>query len=59
MLMEAAMHNQNPEVIAALLKAGADAKAKDLFGKTALNYAQGNADQKDTDAFRKLEKASR
>jgi uncharacterized caspase-like protein len=58
-LMEAAMHNQNPEVIAALLKAGADAKAKDLFGKTALNYAQGNADLKGTDAFRKLEKASR
>jgi ankyrin repeat protein len=35
-LMYAAGYNQNPEVITALLKAGANIKAQDLVGRTAL-----------------------
>ena len=39
-LMYAAAYNKDPEVITVLLKAGADAKAKDRWGKTAFDYAQ-------------------
>jgi hypothetical protein len=41
------------------LKAGADAKAKDHDGKTALDYAQVNAKLKGTDALKHLEEASK
>jgi ankyrin repeat protein len=58
-LMWAAQYNQNPEVITALLKAGADVKAKDSVGKTALDYAQQNVKLKGTNAFKKLEEASK
>ena len=58
-LMYAAQINDNPEVIAALLKAGADAKAKSGKGMTALDYAQKNVRLKGTDAYRQLEEASR
>ncbi|MGA2381590.1 MAG: hypothetical protein ABSG85_20005 [Spirochaetia bacterium] len=51
--------NQKPEVITTLLKAGADAKAKDDDGKTAFDYAQSNDRLKGTDAFRRLQEASR
>jgi len=57
-LMDAAMNNHNPEVITTLLKAGADAKAKDSAGKTAFDYAQNNEKLKGTDAYRKLQEAS-
>ena len=39
-------------LIAAFLEAGADAKAKDATGKTALDYAQANPKLKGTDALR-------
>jgi ankyrin repeat protein len=58
-LMAAARDNQNPEVITILLKAGADGKAKSSAGKTAFDYAQGNAKLKGTDAYRKLQEASK
>ena len=41
-LMLAAQWN-TPEVVNALLDAGADVKARDNFGKTALDYAGENA----------------
>ena len=41
-LMLAAMNNSNPEVVKALINAGADIFAKDNEGKTALNYAKDN-----------------
>jgi hypothetical protein len=40
------------------LKAGADAKAKDVWGKTAFDYAQRNLKLNGTDAYRKIEEAS-
>ena len=46
--MWAAGWNQHPEVIMTLLKAGADAKAKDKWGMTAFDYAQGNEKLKGT-----------
>jgi len=58
-LMWAVARNRNPDVIAALLDAGADAKAKDSQGRTALDYARQNASLKDTDAYGKLEEASK
>ena len=57
--MFAARYNQNPEVIITLLKAGADAKKKDNEGKTAFDYAQKNASLKGTDAYQRLQEASR
>jgi|SRR5208337_1285414 len=57
-LMFAAQYNQDPEVIATLLKAGADAKAKDSEGKTAVDYAQDNDALIGTDAYRQLQEAS-
>ena len=45
-------------LVPALLKAGADPKAKDGTGKTALDYAQANAALRGTDALRQLQKAS-
>lgn len=58
-LMLASEQNHNPDVVAALLNAMADGRAKDKLGKTAFDYAQGNADLKDTDVFRRLEEASK
>jgi hypothetical protein len=46
-------------VLTALLKAVADAEAKDRAGKTAFDYAQSNAKLKGTDAYRQLQKSSR
>ena len=54
-LMIAAGNNPNPEVLKALLEAGADAKAKNNEGKTAFDYARMNEKLKDTEALRLLE----
>ena len=40
--MLAGRYNENPDVIIMLLKFGADAKAKDIEGKTAWDWAGGN-----------------
>ncbi len=58
-LMCAAGFNKNPEVTTVLLKAGADPKAKDIFGKTAFDYAQNNTKLKGTNAYNALEQASK
>jgi ankyrin repeat protein len=57
--MVAARYNQNPEVITTLLKAGADAKAKDSAGKTAFDYAKNNDRLEGTDAYSQLQEASK
>ena len=46
-------------VVGALLEAGANPKAKDMWGKTALDYAQDNENLKGTVALRQLQEASR
>ncbi|MGA2761807.1 MAG: ankyrin repeat domain-containing protein [Spirochaetia bacterium] len=56
-LMFAAVYNENPEVLATLLDAGADAKAKNGRGNTAFDYARNNYSLRSTEAFRKLEEA--
>jgi ankyrin repeat protein len=53
----AAASNHNTEVITTLLKAGADAKAKDKAGHTAFHYAQDNEKLKGADADWKLNEA--
>lgn len=55
--MYAAEDNQNPDVITILLKAGADAKAKDKVGRTAFDYAKDNEKLKGADAYWKLNDA--
>ncbi|MGA2641439.1 MAG: ankyrin repeat domain-containing protein [Spirochaetia bacterium] len=57
-LMTAAETNPNPDVVTALLTAGADAKTKDSAGKTAFEHAQTNEKLKGTDAYRQLQEAS-
>ena len=54
-----AARKQTPEVIATLLKAGADATVKNSEGKTALDYANDNDTLKGTDAYQRLEEASK
>jgi hypothetical protein len=52
--------DRNPEAaITALLHFGADPKAKDSSGKMTIDYARENEKLKDSDAFKKLEEASR
>ena len=58
-LMYAAKVTKNPEVITILLNAGADAKAKDHDGNTALSYTDINDNIAGTDALRQLEEASK
>ena len=41
-LMYTAEHNENPEVIWALLDAGAKVKVRDIVGRTAFDYAHEN-----------------
>lgn len=50
-LIVAAAANRNPAVIETLIKHGADVKAKDSSGKTALDYAQENLKIYRTDAY--------
>jgi len=47
-----------PDAIIVLLGAGADAKTKDLRGRTAVDYAHDNEKLKDSDAYRELRQAS-
>ena len=53
----AARYNSNPEALTVLLEAGADAKAKDNEGKTALDHARErkNENLKDSGALKLLE----
>ena len=51
----AAYNNPNPKVLTVLLEAGADAKAKNDEGKTALDCARMNEKLKDTGALKLLE----
>lgn len=57
--MRAAAQNPNPKVILTLLKAGADAKAKDNAGLTAFDYAKNYGLRvTGADAYRQLQEAS-
>ena len=47
-LFFAVQHNSNPEVVSALLKYGADQDIKDVFGRTAYDYAARNPKLKDS-----------
>lgn len=58
-MIVAAAKTHNPEMITALLKAGADAKAKTNKGFTALDYAKANKSLEGTDALKQLEEASK
>ena len=53
-LIAAAHDNENPKVIESLLKAGADAKAKDKEGKTVIDHAKDNEKIYKTKAYWKL-----
>jgi ankyrin repeat protein len=57
--MWAAMYGEAPDIITALLDAGADAKVKDEKGKTAFDYALENWRMAGTEVIRRLEEASR
>ena len=57
-LMLAAWNNDNPEVVLALLNAGADPSIQDNEGKTAWDLIQGNDALKDTDAYSELKDRS-
>ena len=54
-MMTAARNAINPEVLTVLIEAGADAKAKDKEGKTALDHARENEKLKDSGALKLLE----
>jgi ankyrin repeat protein len=56
-LMLAARANQNPEVVMTLLKAGARGEVTSSDGKTAFDWAAGNAKLKGTAAYKALERA--
>ena len=58
-LIWAALFNPSPEIVAALLDAGADAKAKGAMGERAIDYARDNPALKDTEALKRLDAASR
>ncbi|SLM18955.1 exported hypothetical protein [uncultured spirochete] len=56
-LMWAAFLNENPDVIMALLNAGADGTIKSSEGKTAFDYAQQNQKLEGTKAYWDLNNA--
>ncbi|GHS89640.1 hypothetical protein AGMMS49957_13270 [Synergistales bacterium] len=59
-LIYAARGNPNPDVIALLLKNGADAQAREKWdGKRAIDYAGENGKLKNTAAFKQLQEASK
>jgi ankyrin repeat protein len=55
--MLAAGFNENPEIISLFLQAGADAKLRDNFGKTALDYAGENEKMRGTQQYEELKRA--
>ena len=57
-LMRAAAYNGDPDIIKALLNAGADAKAKDIYGRRAVDYAKDNSRIYRTNAYWTLNDAS-
>ena len=57
-LMVAAASYGDPDVIEVLLKAGADAKAKNREGKRALDLAAGDGALTGTAAYRQLKRAT-
>jgi ankyrin repeat protein len=57
--MHAARYSDNPGVVMALLKAGANAKLKNNIGEKAIDCAKDNDNLKGTDALRQLEEASK
>jgi len=56
--MVAALHDVNPDVIIALLDAGADARIRNNVGETALDIARDNTYLANSEAFRRLYEAS-
>ena len=54
-LHEAAQSNGNPEVITALLEAGADPQAQDESGRTPGSLLEENDQLKDTDIYGRFE----
>jgi ankyrin repeat protein len=58
-LMVAAMYCEAPDIITALLDAGAETKVKDKKGRMVFDYAQENWRMAGTEAYRRLEEASR
>jgi ankyrin repeat protein len=58
-LHDAARSNSNPEVISVLLKARADANARDKYGKRPIDYAKADNEAiKNTDAYWQLNDAT-
>lgn len=57
-LMTAARHTKNPNIVTALVLAGADADIKTKDGKKALDFARENPALKDKEAFWKLNDAT-
>jgi len=55
--MLAARFGDDPGVISALLGAGARVTLKDTFGKTALDYIEGNSRLREIPAYEELKKA--
>lgn len=53
-LMLACAYNQSPEMVAALIEKGADIKAYDKKGKSAVDYAAQNPNINQTDIFWKM-----
>lgn len=53
-LMIAAEYNRNPDVLIRLLSLGADCKARDNEGKTALDYIKENSALRDSEAYQVL-----
>ena len=56
-LHAAAEHNENPAVIEALLDAGADATARDDYGRIPYDYAEDNEALKGSAAYWRLNDA--
>lgn len=54
-----AAHSQKPRAIITVLQAGADAKARNNQGKTALTYAISSAKPRGTDALGALQTAGK
>jgi hypothetical protein len=55
--MHAARFHVNPNVVIALLDAGADGKLRDPDGKTAFDHAQESGALRNTDAYWRLNDA--